>query len=141
MSYATQQDMVDRYGAQELIDLTDEQNSPPSEIDANVVSDKLADADAEINSWICSRVTVPVTPVPRVLVNKACALTRYYLWKDRASERVKSDYADALAWLQKVSQGTVSLGDNVNPSTQASSGAPQASAPARVFTSDTLKDL
>jgi phage gp36-like protein len=141
MSYATQTDLVDRYGEQELIELTDVLNAPPAAIDTAVVADKLADAEAEINTWICARYTTPVSPVPRVLTNKACAIARYYLWKDRASERVKSDYAEAIAWLQKVSQGQASLGDNVNPATQSNTGAPQVSAPPRLFTRDSMKDL
>jgi phage gp36-like protein len=141
MSYASQQDLVDRCGEEELILLTDTTNTPPAAIDAVVVQRALDKADAEINSWIAARYVTPLSPVPGILVDKACALARYKLYRGPAPDNVRTDYTDATAWLQKVSQGLVSLGDGTAAATAPTGGTPQVSAPARMFTRDTLTDL
>ena len=46
MTYATQQDLVDRFGNEELVQLTDRSNLPPSEIDATAVTRALAEGNA-----------------------------------------------------------------------------------------------
>lgn len=140
MSYATKQDYIDRYGIEELAQLTDRQDPGSGLVDDDPVTAALADADAEINSYLAVKMATPVSPVPRILIGRAAAIARYLLWKDRASERVRTDYADALTWLAKVSRGEISLGDNVGATTPASAGAPQMVAPERVFDSCRLKD-
>jgi phage gp36-like protein len=141
MTYATQDDLVSRYGEQELILLTDSQNSPPSVVDADVVSQKLLDVDSEINGYLAARYTVPLDPAPRVLVKVACALCRYYLHADNAPSRVQSDYEDAEAWLKAVAAGQVSLGDATSAPAASAGGGPQISTPCRTFTKNTLKAL
>lgn len=141
MSYAQVQDMVDRYGEEELILLTDTTGTPPSVINEARVAEKLEDADAEINGRISARVTVPVTPVPRILVAKACMLARYYLYPRNCPDQVRQDYEDTIAWLTLVADGDVVLGDNASAPTPTVSGGPQIAAPARTFTSGTLSSL
>jgi phage gp36-like protein len=142
MSYATQQNMIDRGLQEELILLTDTFNNPPTTIDAVKVQDALDDADSEINSYItASNLTVPLNPVPRVIVLRAIDIARYRLWRDRASERVAADYASAVAWLRLLAAGQVQLGDDVQPTEQAASASPQIIANPRTFTRDTLSDL
>jgi phage gp36-like protein len=141
MSYATKQHMIERYGERELVQLTDALNMPPAAIDDTVLQAKLDDADAEINSWLAARVTTPVSPVPRILVNKACAIARKYLYSDRATQQVTDDYEDAMTWLRAVSKGQVAIGDNTAETVAPSAGSPQISGPDRVFTPDTLVDF
>jgi phage gp36-like protein len=142
MSYATRQDMFDRYDRDELVQLTDRGDPPIGDLDPNVMDAALADAEAEINGYIASRYTTPIAaPVPRILMLTTCAIARYRLWKDRASERVRQDYQDAVKWCRDVAQGTASLGDNVNEAEIATAGTPQFTDPCRVFSKDTLKDF
>lgn len=141
MTYATKQDLIDRYGEDELVRLTDTVNAPPSTIDDTLIARCLANADAEINGWIAGRYTTPLNPVPQILVEKECVLARYYYHRAKATERVRSDYEDAMAWLQNVAKGLVSLGNVAGPTQPASAGKPQISAPPRTFTKDTLSDL
>jgi len=113
MTYATQQNMIDRFGQQELIELTDRGNT--GAIDATVLGQALADTDAEINAYLVSRYTLPLANIPPVLTRFAADIARYMLYDTRATEQVKDRYDAAVKFLQAVAKGAVSLGmDPVN---------------------------
>lgn len=139
MTYATQQNLIDRFGQGELTELTDRANS--GAIDAAVAGKALADADSEINGYLASRYTLPLDPVPTVLERVACEIARYYLYEDRVTEQVKRRYDDAIKFLKGVSTGAVALGVDANSESPSSTGGPQCSAPDRIFTQDTLSDF
>lgn len=108
MSYATQQNLVTRFGADELIQLTDLNNV--GSIDAAVIAVALADADAEINSYLAGRYNLPLTQVSAELVRLACDIARYRLFDVRATEAVKVRYDDAIKKLRDIGKGLASLG-------------------------------
>jgi phage gp36-like protein len=109
VSYASQQDLVDRFGEQELIQLTDRGDPPAGAVDATAVAHALADADAEIDSYL-GRYTLPLTVVPAALERIACDIARYRLYEDRATEQVRARYDDALRFLRAVGEGKLTLG-------------------------------
>lgn len=136
MTYATQQNMIDRFGEQELIELTD--HADTGAINATVLGQALADADAEINAYLTSRYTLPLASVPPVLVKFAADVARYQLYDTRASEQVKARYDDAVKFFKMLASGSVSLGlDPVNQPV-ADVGGVQVNAAARVFNADSL---
>ncbi len=108
MSYCTEQDMIDRYGETEMIQLTDHANL--GGIDSDVLASAIADADGEIDGYLSGRYSAPVTPVPKVLLRIACDLTRYYLYDDQAPEHVIKRYDDAVKFLRGVAAGQISIG-------------------------------
>lgn len=108
MTYATQADLETRFKNQELIELTDEAGT--GVIDAAAVAVALADADSEINGYIASRHTLPLTQTSPELVRLACDIARYKLYDARATELVKARYDDAIAKLRDVARGVASLG-------------------------------
>lgn len=114
MSYATQQNLIDRFGEQELIQLTDRANL--GAIDATVVGRALNDADAQINGYLAARYTLPLTePMPTILERLACDIARYALYEDKVTEIVEKRYKDAIALLRDVSSGKAELGlDNTD---------------------------
>lgn len=137
-TYATQQNMIDRFGEQELIELTDRANA--GTINATVLGQALADADAEINAYLTSRYTLPLASVPPVLVKFAADVARYQLYDTRATEMVKARYDDAVKFFKALASGIVSLGlDPVNQPV-ADVGGVQVNAAARVFDAATLVD-
>lgn len=138
MSYATQQNMIDRFGQQELAELTDRTNG--AVIDATVLGQALTDADAEINGYLASRYTLPLVSVPPILTKFAADIARYQLYDTRASEQVKARYDDAIKFMKSLASGLVSLGlDPVNQPV-ADVGGVQVQANARVFTAGNLGD-
>ena len=137
MSYATQQDLIDRYGEQEVIQLTDRADPPAETIDAAVVAKALADAGAMIDGYLGGRYTLPLATVPPVLTGYAGDIARYRLYGDAAPDRVEKAYRDAIRFLEMVAAGKISLGAGA----PAVAGAPEYVSPGRMFTHDTLKDL
>ena len=108
MTYASQQALIDRFGFQELLELSDRSQS--GVLDSDVVNGALLDADAEINSFLASRYVLPLTQTSQELVRLACDITRYRLYDIRATEAVKLRYDDAIRKLRDVSKGVASLG-------------------------------
>jgi len=106
--YGTVADMVGRYGSEEITARSDRVNT--GELDEAVVSAALADASSIADGYLRTRYTLPLTaPYPLDLIRQVCALARYELWQDAASERVETDRDNAMAWLRDVAAGKVNL--------------------------------
>lgn len=138
MTYATQQDMVDRFGADELIQLTDRTNI--GAIDSTVVSRALGDADAEINGYLAAQYSLPLATAPAVLVRLACDIARYRLSADRASEAVRNCYKDAVTFLKSLSRGEAQLGVATGQAPAPTDSGIAFTAPDRVFNRSNLSD-
>jgi phage gp36-like protein len=108
MTYATQQNMIDRFGLIELTDLTD--LSGNGVIDANVLGMALADANNEIDGYLSSTISLPLLTIPPRLVKLACDISRYNLYGAKCSDQVRNRYTDAISFLKQVVIGTASLG-------------------------------
>lgn len=98
MPYATRQDLTDRYGEDEIA-------QRESVLPAGAVDRALADADAEIDSYLGGRYTVPLATVPGNVTRLAAAIARYVLLGDAAGELARKAYEDARAWLRDVQAG------------------------------------
>jgi phage gp36-like protein len=143
MPYTDSAALTARYGERELIALTDKSVPPAGGINADTVARALADADAEIDSRLVIRYAVPVSPVPAILVDAACRITRYKLHEDRANQKVRQDYEDVIKWLADVAAGRADLpgvapATSGDPAEGANIGAVAVRAPPAVFTADTL---
>lgn len=143
MSYATQADLEARYGAREILQLSDRANPPAGVVDAAVVAAALGDADAVVDSYLGNRYTVPITtPAPARVVDLSCVLARYRLMEQRATERARKDYEDAIAFLRDVSAGRAKIPGLVEPTASSgegvNTGAAAVRAPDVIFTADVL---
>lgn len=108
MTYATQQDLIDRYGETELIQLTDRTNL--GVINVTVLNQALADADAEIDAYLAGRYAMPLASVPLVLKRAACDIARCGLYSDAAPELLVTRRKEAVRLLENIAKGTVNLG-------------------------------
>ena len=84
MTYASQADLVGRYGESMLVDLTDRAEPPAGEIDAGVVTRALEDTDAAINGYLLIMPNdEPETPLLGQMVEKLVAgtLTEHHLYE------------------------------------------------------------
>lgn len=141
MSYAVIQDMIDRYGEAELIQLTDRAVPPVGAYDADVVEEALSDADAEINAYLAVRYALPLATVPTTLKKLACDIARYNLFGPNLTDEVSLRYKNAASFLKDVSKGTADLGiDQDTGEAPAVENGPDYFADDRVFTKDTLSD-
>jgi phage gp36-like protein len=109
VTYSTVQDLVERFGELEMIQLTDRTNSTGAIVEA-VAERALRDATAEIDGYLAARYALPLVSVPSILVRVNADIARYYLYDDHAPELVSQRYKSAVDWLQRVSEGKVSPG-------------------------------
>lgn len=121
MVYASQANLVTLVGEQELINLTDRVNVPPSAIDAAVVDRALRAADSEIDSYIGTRYGLPLASVPDIIQDQACVIALYKLNTVSMPEDVADRYKDAIRWLRDVQAGKASV-PGLSESSQAPSG-------------------
>lgn len=105
MTYATQQDLIDRFGERELIELTDRGTPQTDAIVTSVVDAALADADEIINSYVATRYELPFATAPTALTRAATDLARYYLYDNRPTEAAKHGYDEAIRFLKDISAG------------------------------------
>ena len=108
MPYCTQQDLIDRFGEAELIQLTD--RNQLGLIDGQVTDRAIGDASAEIDGYLAGRYDLPLMETPQTLVRMACDVARYYLFDDRAPEQIKTRYDNAIRYLNAVAKGDINIG-------------------------------
>jgi phage gp36-like protein len=126
MSYITQSDLYGQISESELIQLTDDAHL--GIVDTAVVSKAIADAEAEVNSYLATKVAVPIAPpVPDLVKKLSIDKTIYNLYRRRKGVvepvNMANEHADKM--LKDFVRGASTLG--IDPplaaSTQASQGA------------------
>ncbi len=138
MAYAARQDFIDRFGIVELQQLVDRDRDDVE--DAGVLSQALADASAEIDSYLQARYALPLPAVPAALVRVACDITRYRLYDNRATEEVRQRYTDAVRYLRDIANGLVQLGLATPVPSSTNDSLPLYDAADRVFSRSRLAD-
>jgi phage gp36-like protein len=137
MGYAVKQDMIDNFGADELLQLTDRGNT--GSIDDTVLNKALTNAAARIDAYLAPIYPLPLSQTYPILVLYACDIARYDLYDSQANEQVTKRYSDAIRFLEMVGQGKLSLGANPVKETSVSGGV-KSSASTRIFNASTLAD-
>lgn len=140
-SYVTQQELIDRFGEDELIQLTDRATPPAGVIDGQVLNSAIADASGLIEDYVGGRYQLPLAVVPRSLVRIAGDLARYFLYGDAAPEQVRTRYDDALKFLTAVSRGDVQLGLSAGGGEAQGDNSAQIQSSGRTFDRDSAKDF
>ncbi len=142
MSYATAQDMINRYPNRDLVQLTNEDPTATT-INDTPITQALADASAEIDGYLEGRFNLPLTDPPAVLNRLTTDIAMYRMQSLRPLhdlEDARQRYQDAVAMLTKVASGDLTLGlsaDNQEPPLAGSVETVQG--PDRVFDRDKLK--
>jgi len=114
VSYCTKQDLIDRFGETELIQLTDRPDPETGAVTGAIVdavlNPAIQDAKDEINGWLAGRYQLPLATVPEVLRRIGCDIARYYLYEQTVTDQVRKRYEDAVKFLACLGKGTISLG-------------------------------
>ncbi len=116
--YCIEQDLIDRFGEEELIQITDLDHTQM--IGQTILNQAIADAESEINSYLRLRYALPLLVIPPELVSVACDITRYRLMRDGASDAVTKRYELAVSFLKNLSIGRAVLPKEVNDTTTTS---------------------
>lgn len=138
MTYATQADLVDRFGTEELAQRTNRVDGLT--IDTVVLGRALGDADAEIDGYLATRYSLPLASIPAVLVRLAADIARYRLSDKGISDTVRQRYEDSVSLLKRMASGDVKLGGAAVVAAEGGSGnAVAVRTPARMFGPEQLQ--
>lgn len=119
MPYIDAQDLITRYGEDELVQLAP--NAAGDGFDAATVAQACEDASGEIDGYVAAAgYPVPLVPVPRIVLAYAADIARYRLYDDQAIEPIRKRYEDAVKFLRAVSRGEVMLGAQTHETTSGS---------------------
>ncbi len=102
MSYASETDLKALFGADEI-------ETRAAVLPAGAVARALADADAEIDSYLSGRVQLPLGSAPAILVRAAAVMARHQLLGEAVTERARRDYEDVRGWLKDIHAGRAAL--------------------------------
>lgn len=140
MTYATQQDMIDRFGDREVIALSDRDNN--GVIDVPVLLAGLVAADNEINAYLAGAYSLPLSITLPIVRDFACDISRYRLCSAEVvqTDEVRDRYKDAIKFFEKVASGKISLGVNLLNQQTSMVGSVKSISPSRVFNADSLRD-
>ena len=166
MPYATPQNLLDWFDAQELAQLATPKRYPvidallleltvsggdrsaytPEEIEAAdaalaVINEALDASDAIIDSYLGQRYELPLsqTQIDASPLPRYCGdLARYQLADDQEVETITKRYDRALRWLRDLADGKASIGAG---EPEQASGAVVISGPSRIFGRDRMKGL
>lgn len=108
MSYATQADIIDRYGENALYAVADRDGD--GVLDSEAIGNALNDATAEIDSYLAARYPLPLTVAPKIIVILCVDIALYRLAPDYRTEERRQRYEDAVKLLRAISEGKASLG-------------------------------
>lgn len=136
MAYSTQADVLLQIDEIRLVQLTDDEGS--GAINPDRVTRAIADADEEIDGYLGSRHTVPISPVPGILRKFSVDIAIYNLYRrvDNMTDQRAEAYRNAIRFLEQVANGKISLGASDPGGNPAELGAPEFSTdnPERTFT-------
>jgi len=111
-NYATQQDLIDAIGEDELIRLSDTRANP-GVIGADLVARALDRASVDIDARLSARYPKPFAAIPRVLVGICCDMAVYRLCGTEGrvmTDEIRDQYREALKLLALIANGEVKLG-------------------------------
>lgn len=133
MAYCAKADVSPKLiDGETLVQLTDDYDTGIA--DDAVITEAIADADAEIDGYCARRYDVPFSPVPRIITKLSIDLTIYNLYDRRlgAPEHIEKRRDNAIKLLGNIAKGLVSLGAD-EPESTADCGI-TVDAPTQIFT-------
>jgi phage gp36-like protein len=138
MSYATIDDLKKQLPEDMLVQLTDDAGA--GAIDAVVADNALETAAVEIDGYLAGRYTLPLSPVPAVVVKLAVDIAVYNLYARRGGppEHWQKRYDNTIRFLERIGDGRIGLG--ADDPTEGSSDA-EAVVPVRLFSRGSMGGL
>lgn len=108
MAYLTRDELIDAYGQIEIEKL---EKTISGEVGGHPPTSEKAISKAEdyVISFIAKQYPLPLPATTEPIKNAICVVARYYLYKDRPTEKVTQDYEDIKGWLKQVSIGNAVL--------------------------------
>ncbi len=98
MTYCTVQGLIDVFGETEIAQLTNRGSTPASSVNEAVAQRALDQAEAEINTYLEGRYSLPLSSTPSILVQAEADIARYYLHL-----RIDEDHPATMRYRQRIS--------------------------------------
>ena len=119
--YATAEDLVAAFGLDEVIALTDRDDT--GAVDEAVALDAIARASSEADSYLSVRYPVPVLTVDPALTDAVCQIVRFRLTGAEVNEPnpIQGRYDRAIKWLERIAKGDANLPGMQDPADTAGS--------------------
>jgi phage gp36-like protein len=105
-TYVTKEDLVRRVGPHQLAELTNDTDG--RSVDDVVLDRIIADVQAEVDSYLRHRYTLPFDTAPAELTRIGCDMALYYVMRRRTGIDVtqyRDLYKDAIADLERLQAG------------------------------------
>lgn len=138
--YATIEDLVQRFGETQLIQLTDRSTPPADAIGTAVAQQALDDAANLIDGYVAAKYALPLATVPPLLNQLACDLARFNLYTDQAPDQVATRNTAAIATLRRISEGAVKI-DAAGVEPESRSDMVETAGPERTFSRCSLRSF
>jgi phage gp36-like protein len=137
MSYATLQNLQDKFGPDEILQLAD--RDADGMIDAGVVEKALADADALVDAYVGKRHDLPLEETPPRVADVAAEIAYFKLFRGDPPEYARKLYEDAMRFLRDVASGAavIEIAGGIEPARDGQ--VVLADGPARTFDRKSLK--
>jgi len=134
--YCDREGLIDRFGEEQLIQLTDQTGSEI--IDDAVLENAILDASAEIDMYLAGRYALPLSTTPLPLARIACVLVRDLLAgdSDKADEQWKKEAEACRKTLDKIATGKISLGVDALAATPVSTNGAEMQTGGRIWGRD-----
>lgn len=141
MPYATQQNITDRHSKDTLLLIADRDGDGIADVE--VVDRAIADASAEIDTYVGKRYELPMGSPPEVLTRLCVDIVVYRLSADAdmATDERRKRYDDAIGFLRLIARGEVSLGVAEAQAPASTTGTVHSSSSNRRFNRDSMGDL
>ena len=136
MAYCTESDLLTLIPQRELAELTADSGDTP---DSQVVAEAINLADAEIDAYLGSRYTLPLTPVPDQVKGLSMDMTLYHLYSRRSVAPTvrRQKYETALSFLKQVAAGEAVVEGASEPLAETEQVESEFSSATRVFSRTT----
>jgi phage gp36-like protein len=137
--------MTARFGATQMIRLSNQEDRTADTVDEDKVNRALADATSTIDDYVRGRYLVPIATPPDSIVRAACILARYDLAQGEAtdpSEEMSKGRKEIITWLENIAKELINLAIPVAlPLGPAVGSGPRVSDRSAIFTSDSLRRM
>ncbi len=136
-NYIVKADILEQMPEIDLIQLTDDDNT--GLVDDGIVDGAIANAEGEVDGYLASRYTTPLSPVPDVIkaFTVDVAIYRIHGRRQGAPEHIEKSYENAIKFLKNASNGVVTLGVTT-PAPENSGSVVDIQSDGRIFNRDDL---
>lgn len=141
MTYATEQNCIDRFGEDTVVVATDRDNT--GLVDPVVLGKALADADATIDSYVSGLPGWPFVSVPDSFEHIACDLAIYYAAQpaNAGTDEMRKRFEDCIRYLERVAEQKIRLPQETGTNFVKSDASADMLSTERVMTREALGDL